>query len=43
MTFPPTSTRWRCAQAGIRDSLLRVSVGLESPGDIVADLARGLG
>ena len=30
-------------RAGIRDSLLRVSVELESPADIVANLTRGLG
>jgi O-succinylhomoserine sulfhydrylase len=48
ITHPATTTHARLspaqrAQAGIRDSLLRVSVGLESPADIVADLARGLG
>jgi cystathionine gamma-synthase len=30
------------AKAGIGDGLLRLSVGIEDPGDLVADLAAGL-
>lgn len=48
ITHPATTTHGRIsarqrAEAGIRDGLLRVSVGLESVEDIIADLARGLG
>jgi O-succinylhomoserine sulfhydrylase len=47
ITHPATTTHGRItpearARAGIRDSLLRVAVGLESIRDIQADLARGL-
>lgn len=48
ITHPATTTHGRITQeardaAGIRDSLLRIAVGLESVADIQADLARGLG
>ncbi len=48
ITHPATTTHGRItarqrAEAGIRDGLLRVSVGLESVEDIMTDLARGLG
>lgn len=48
ITHPATTTHGRITQeardaAGIRDSLLRLAVGLESVADIQADLARGLG
>ncbi len=47
LTHPASTTHGRITQeardsAGITDSLLRVAVGLESPNDIMADLARGL-
>lgn len=47
ITHPATTTHGRVSQeardaAGISDGLLRVAVGLESPQDIKADLARGL-
>lgn len=47
ITHPATTTHGRLtpeqrAQAGIRDSLVRVAVGLEDIGDIKADLQRGL-
>ena len=31
------------AEAGVTDGLLRISVGLEDPDDLVADLAQALG
>ena len=48
ITHPATTTHGRISEqerhsAGISASLLRVAVGLESPTDIIADLARGLG
>ncbi|HRQ04631.1 MAG TPA: O-succinylhomoserine sulfhydrylase [Nitrosomonas halophila] len=48
LTHPATTTHGRISQqardaAGISDGLLRIAVGLESPADIRADLARGLG
>jgi O-succinylhomoserine sulfhydrylase len=47
ITHPATTTHGRLTQAerdaaGIRDSLLRISVGLEEVEDIQADLQRGL-
>ncbi|WP_292979244.1 O-succinylhomoserine sulfhydrylase [Nitrosomonas sp.] len=47
LTHPATTTHGRISQeareaAGIRDGLLRLAVGLESPDDLKADLARGL-
>jgi O-succinylhomoserine sulfhydrylase len=47
ITHPATTTHGRISQeardaAGISDGLLRIAVGLESPQDIKADLARGL-
>lgn len=47
LTHPATTTHGRIGQeareiAGIRDGLLRIAVGLESPDDLKADLARGL-
>lgn len=47
ITHPATTTHGRITEqererAGIKPSLLRVAVGLESPKDIIADLARGL-
>lgn len=42
MTHASMSPRAR-AEAGISDSLLRLSVGIESPGDLIADLDRALG
>lgn len=47
ITHPATTTHGRVAPevreaAGIREGLLRVAVGLESPGDIFADILRGL-
>ncbi|MFC3607105.1 O-succinylhomoserine sulfhydrylase [Stutzerimonas tarimensis] len=47
ITHPATTTHGRLspeerANAGIRDSLVRIAVGLEDPEDIKADLARGL-
>jgi len=48
ITHPATTTHGRLTQtdrdaAGIRDSLIRLSVGLEDIADIQADLERGLG
>jgi len=48
ITHPTTTTHGRLTEeerskAGIRDSLLRLAVGLENVEDIKADLARGLG
>ena len=47
VTHPASTTHGRLSQserdrAGIREGLIRVSVGLEDSDDIVADLARGL-
>jgi O-succinylhomoserine sulfhydrylase len=47
ITHPATTTHARISQAerdaaGISHGLLRVAVGLESLGDICADLQRGL-
>lgn len=47
LTHPATTTHGRISQeareaAGIRDGLLRLAVGLESPDDLKTDLARGL-
>lgn len=47
LTHPATTTHGRISKeargaAGITDGLLRIAVGLESPQDIKADLARGL-
>lgn len=47
ITHPATTTHGRIsaearAAAGIRESLLRIAVGLESVADLKADLARGL-
>ncbi|MXS79456.1 O-succinylhomoserine sulfhydrylase [Nitrosomonas eutropha] len=47
LTHPATTTHGRISQearaaAGVSDGLLRIAVGLESPEDIKADLARGL-
>ncbi len=47
ITHPASTTHGRLTQeqrdaAGIRDSLIRVAVGLEDVDDIKADLARGL-
>ncbi|MFW5450470.1 MAG: O-succinylhomoserine sulfhydrylase [Methylophagaceae bacterium] len=47
ITHPATTTHGRlsdeeCAQSGISDGLLRISVGLENVEDIQADLQRGL-
>ena len=47
ITHPATTTHLRITQqerdrAGITDSLVRISVGLEHPGDIIGDLGRGL-
>ena len=48
ITHPASTTHGRLspearAEAGIDEGLVRLSVGLESPRDIIADLARGLG
>jgi O-succinylhomoserine sulfhydrylase len=48
ITHPASTTHGRLspedrAEAGIDDGLIRLSVGLEDPRDIIADLARGLG
>jgi O-succinylhomoserine sulfhydrylase len=48
ITHPATTTHGRIsaearARAGVTEGLLRVAVGLESPGDLRADLERGLG
>jgi len=47
ITHPATTTHGRLlpedrANAGIRDNLIRVAVGLEDVADLQADLARGL-
>ncbi len=47
ITHPATTTHFRLsakdrAEAGVNDSLLRLSVGLEDAEDIIKDLARGL-
>ena len=47
IVHPATTTHGRITQAqreaaGIGDNMVRVSVGLEDTGDIIADLARGL-
>jgi O-succinylhomoserine sulfhydrylase len=48
ITHPASTTHARISAearqaAGIGESLLRIAVGLEDPGDIIADLSRGLG
>lgn len=48
ITHPASTTHGRLspedrAEAGIDEGLIRLSVGLEDPHDIIADLARGLG
>ena len=48
ITHPASTTHGRLspqarAEAGIDDGLVRLSVGLEDPQDIIADLTRGLG
>ena len=47
ITHPATTTHGRItpeqrAAAGVTDGMLRLAIGLESPRDICADLARGL-
>ena len=47
ITHPATTTHGRLSQetrdaAGVGEGLLRLSVGLEHPDDLIADLARGL-
>lgn len=47
LTHPATTTHFRMtsearAQAGVKDGLIRLSVGLEDVDDIIKDLARGL-
>jgi len=47
ITHPATTTHFRLtaearAEAGVKDSLIRLSVGLEDAEDIIKDLARGL-
>ena len=47
ITHPATTTHGRLsddekARAGITENLIRVSVGLENPQDIIADLKKGL-
>ena len=47
ITHPATTTHFRLtaearAEAGVNDSLIRLSVGLEDAEDIIKDLARGL-
>lgn len=47
LTHPASTTHGRISQqardaAGVTEGLLRIAVGLEAPGDIKADLARGL-
>ncbi|WP_367107183.1 O-succinylhomoserine sulfhydrylase [uncultured Psychrobacter sp.] len=47
ITHPATTTHFRLtpearAEAGVNDSLIRLSVGLEDVDDIIKDLARGL-
>ena len=48
ITHPASTTHGRIsaearAASGIGEGLLRIAVGLESPVDLQADLARGLG
>jgi O-succinylhomoserine sulfhydrylase len=48
ITHPASTTHGRItaearAASGIGEGLLRIAVGLESPADLQADLARGLG
>lgn len=47
ITHPSTTTHGRLSEeqrlaAGIRPGLIRLSIGLESAGDLIADLAKGL-
>ncbi|WP_105245124.1 O-succinylhomoserine sulfhydrylase [Psychrobacter sp. Marseille-P5312] len=47
ITHPATTTHFRLsaearAEAGVKDNLIRLSVGLEDVADIIKDLARGL-
>jgi O-succinylhomoserine sulfhydrylase len=47
ITHPATTTHQRLkpearAELGISDGMLRLSVGLESPGDLTADIDRAL-
>ena len=47
ITHPATTTHFRLsaqerAEAGVKDGLIRLSVGLEDVEDIIKDLARGL-
>lgn len=47
VTHPATTTHYRMGaeareEAGVKESLIRLSVGLEDVDDIIADLARGL-
>ena len=47
ITHPATTTHGRLsneqrAEAGIRDGIIRVAVGLEEVDDLIADLSRGL-
>lgn len=47
VTHPATTTHQRlnaeeCAELGIGDGLIRLSVGLESSDDLISDIARGL-
>jgi O-succinylhomoserine sulfhydrylase len=47
ITHPASTTHSRMtpeqrAAAGIGDGLIRIAVGLEHPGDLIADLDRGL-
>lgn len=48
VTHPATTTHGRVSQAerdemGIREGLIRLSIGLEEPADLMADLAQALG
>lgn len=48
VTHPATTTHGRVSQAerdemGIREGLIRLSIGLEEPADLIADLAQALG
>jgi len=43
---PPPVRSWhfvRCDQMGIPDGMVRLSVGLEGAGDLIADLRQALG
>jgi O-succinylhomoserine sulfhydrylase len=47
ITHPPTTTHQRIgpaarAELGITDGMLRLSIGLENAGDLIADVERGL-